>query len=61
MADVFDALTSARPYKEAFSVEKAFQILQEGRGQHFDPHVLDAFFARQDEVLRVMREYADAE
>ena len=61
VADVFDAVTSARPYKAAFSVEKAFQILREGRGQHFDPHVLDAFFARQDEVLRVMRDYADAE
>lgn len=42
VADVFDALTSKRPYKEAFSVEKAKKIILEGRGNHFDPEIIDA-------------------
>lgn len=50
VADVFDALTSERPYKKAFSNEKAYEILREGRGTQFDPKVLDAFFERLDEV-----------
>ena len=59
VADVFDALTSERPYKEAFTLQKAIGILEEGRGAHFDPDVLDAFLARQDEISQVMRDYAD--
>ncbi len=43
IADVFDALTSRRPYKEPWSFEKAMEILAEGRGTHFDPELLDAF------------------
>ncbi len=43
IADVFDALTSRRPYKEPFSFEKSMSILEEGRGTHFDPTLLDAF------------------
>jgi len=43
VADVFDALTSRRPYKEPFSLEAAMGILKEGRGSHFDPMLIDAF------------------
>jgi HD-GYP domain-containing protein (c-di-GMP phosphodiesterase class II) len=43
IADVFDALTSKRPYKEAFSFEKAMKILNEGADSHFDPQILAAF------------------
>ncbi len=43
IADVFDALTSKRPYKEPMSFDKAMSILQEGNGSHFDPDVLHAF------------------
>lgn len=45
VADVFDALTSVRPYKEAFSLAKALEIMQNDRGTHFDPAILDAFLA----------------
>jgi HD-GYP domain-containing protein (c-di-GMP phosphodiesterase class II) len=45
VADVFDALTSRRPYKEPMSFEKAMSILQEGSETHFDPDVLEAFQA----------------
>jgi putative nucleotidyltransferase with HDIG domain len=43
IADVFDALTSERPYKQPYSFEETMRILEEGRGSHFDPDVLDAF------------------
>lgn len=49
IADVFDALTNVRPYKPAFPVEKAVEIMQEGRGTHFDPDLLDLFL---EEVAR---------
>ena len=43
IADVFDALTSARPYKKPMSFEKAMEILHQGRESHFDPSYLDSF------------------
>lgn len=43
VVDVFDALTSRRPYKEPFSLEEAMHILKEGKGNHFDPILIDAF------------------
>jgi putative two-component system response regulator len=59
IADVFDALSSERPYKEAFSVEKCFSIIREGRGNHFDPAVLDAFFDAEDEILAIKESLSD--
>jgi len=45
IADVFDALCSERPYKEAFPIDKAFEILEESRGKHFDPKLVDVMVA----------------
>lgn len=45
MADVFDALTSKRCYKNAMPLEKAYAIIREESGTHFDPAVVEAFFA----------------
>ena len=59
IADVFDALTSKRPYKEPFSVEKSLEIIREGRGGHFDADVVDAFLAVQDEILSIREEHKD--
>ncbi len=59
IADVFDALTSKRPYKAAFPIEKAFIIIKEGRGSHFDPQVVDAFFTVEDEILSIKGKYKD--
>jgi putative two-component system response regulator len=59
IADVFDALTSKRPYKEPFSVEKSLDIIKEGKGSHFDPDVVDAFLAIQDEILTIKKQYAE--
>ena len=51
IADVFDALCSRRPYKEPFPVEKSLGILRSEAGKHFDPAVVNAFFAVQPEIL----------
>lgn len=59
VADVYDALSSKRPYKKAFPRAVCFQMLEEGRGSHFDPQVLDAFFACRDEIVQVQLEYMD--
>ncbi|WP_153558809.1 HD domain-containing phosphohydrolase [Roseimaritima sediminicola] len=59
VADVYDALSSARPYKDPMPREKCFQILEEGRGTQFDPRVLDSFFAGSEEVIRVQLELVD--
>jgi putative two-component system response regulator len=61
IADVFDALTCKRPYKEAFSLEKAFTIIKAERGKHFDPAVVDAFFAVQDEIVSIKDKFRDEE
>jgi len=54
VADVFDALTSRRPYKEAMSEDKAVAVIGDGRGGHFDPLVVDAFLAHLP-ALRAVR------
>jgi len=50
LADVFDAVTSDRPYHRALSVEEAMAMVRAGRGTQFDPNVVDAFFAIYDSV-----------
>ena len=59
VADVFDALTSQRPYKPAFSLEKSTGILRAQSGTQFDPNVVDAFFAGLEEIILAYHEYAD--
>ena len=50
VADVFDAVTSERPYKPAFPNDEAMRILRDGRGSQFDPRVVDVFFERLEEI-----------
>ncbi len=59
LADVFDALTSKRPYKDPLSVEKSNRIILEERGRHFDPAVVDSFFSIQDEIRNIKARYQD--
>jgi response regulator RpfG family c-di-GMP phosphodiesterase len=54
--DVFDALSSKRPYKDPFPPEKVLDILKSGHGTHFDPDVLDIFLKRFDEMREIHRE-----
>lgn len=59
VADVFDALSTTRCYKEAFPIDKCFRMMSEERGTHFDPRVLDAFFSRRSDIVEVQMRYAD--
>jgi len=61
IADVFDALTSRRPYKEPFSVDRSLEIIKQGRDAHFDPEVVDAFMERLEDILTIRRRYQDEE
>lgn len=60
VADVYDALSSERPYKKSLPREKCFEILQEGRGSHFDPQALDAFFAGAKDIVKIQVEFMDS-
>lgn len=59
VADVFDALTSERPYKAAWPVDKARAFLEENRGSHFDPACIDAFLQAWDRVLEIRERFVD--
>lgn len=59
LADVYDALISARVYKAAMSFEQAHGIIIEGRGRHFDPDVVDAYLAISDEFTAIAERYRD--
>lgn len=60
VADVFDALTSKRVYKEPMSIEQAIGILQEDRGKHFDPRLVDIFLENMDNVLAIRKRFPDS-
>ncbi|MEH6578958.1 MAG: two-component system response regulator [Amphritea sp.] len=59
IADVFDALTSKRPYKQAWSVEDAMNHLKNEAGEHFDPHLVALFLDLRPELLKIKTRYAD--
>ena len=55
IADVYDALVSDRPYKEAYSHEKAVDIISENKGTHFDPDIVDLFLSISDRFAQIMK------
>lgn len=59
VADVFDALTSKRPYKEEWPLERALALLTEGRDQHFDGELVDLFIEEMDAVLEIKRQFTE--
>ncbi|MCK6261837.1 HD domain-containing protein [Vibrio sp. ZSDE26] len=59
LADVYDALISKRVYKEAFSHEKAVSIILKGKGNHFDPQVVDAFTAIEGRFIEIAAHFQD--
>ncbi len=60
LGDVYDALTSKRVYKEAFTHEKSGKIIMEGSGKHFDPDIVEAFKATESEFITVRDRYMDS-
>jgi response regulator RpfG family c-di-GMP phosphodiesterase len=59
IADVFDALSSERVYKKAWSIEKIFQLFKDEKGKHFDPKLVDLFFDNLDKFLQIRGRYKD--
>ena len=57
LADVYDALTSKRCYKDAFSHDHARSIIEKESGAHFDPHVVAAFLAAEEEFLQIQQQF----
>jgi putative two-component system response regulator len=61
VADVYDALISRRVYKSGMPHEKAVGIIADGKGTHFDPDIVDAFLALQEQFQEVAKRYADSD
>ena len=59
VTDVFDALTSVRPYKKAWPVEKAIELLKSEKGKHFQGELVDIFISRLPPIVEVSRTYSD--
>lgn len=59
VADVFDALTSERPYKKAWTLEAAVDFLLKGSGAHFDPDCVQAFLNAWDEVMEIRNRFQE--
>jgi len=54
IVDVFDALSSDRVYRKAWSFEKTIQFIQDGRGTQFDPHMIDLFLEEKDKIKEIL-------
>ncbi|MEB2401835.1 HD-GYP domain-containing protein [Parapusillimonas granuli] len=61
IADVFDALTSVRPYKPAWTVEAAIELIRSESGRHFDPDLVERFIGCLPEILKIKERWTDHE
>jgi len=61
VADVFDALTSRRPYKEVWSIDKAVEEIKAGKESHFDPDLVDMFIKSLPEILKIKEQFSDSD
>jgi putative two-component system response regulator len=59
LADVFDALTNKRPYKDPWPVDRAFEHIKTESGRHFDPRIVDAFVQAFEDILIIKERYSD--
>lgn len=60
VCDVFDAVSTERPYKKAFPLEQCFQIIADGAGSHFDPQVVDAFFRAHRKIIETFSHHGQS-
>ncbi|MGB4361068.1 MAG: HD domain-containing phosphohydrolase [Rhodoferax sp.] len=59
LADVFDALTSVRPYKKAWTVEAAVELITANSGQHFDPQLVEVFLQELPGIVAIRERFAE--
>lgn len=60
LADVFDALSSSRPYKQSWSIDSILEMISEGSGKHFDPELVQALMSNLPELLAIREQFADS-
>jgi len=60
LADVFDALTSVRPYKKAWTIEDAVKLIKENSGKHFDPKLVEIFLQQLPEILKIRERFDES-
>lgn len=60
LSDVFDALTSERPYKKAWDIERALDYIQENKARHFDPELTELFLSNTGEILAIRQRFAES-
>ena len=61
IVDVFDALTMDRRYRDALSNDVVFEMMEDERGKHFDPEILDVFLQHRGEIVRIQRDAGNAQ
>ena len=61
LADVFDALTSKRPYKDPYPIEKSITIIKEESGRHFDPELVDLFLKNLYKFVKIKEKFSEDE
>jgi putative two-component system response regulator len=61
LADVFDALTSERPYKKAWTVEAAVDLIKKNCGTHFDPELVVVLLEQLPEILKIRERFSEPE
>ena len=59
VADVLDALTSKRPYKKAFPFEESFNLIIEGKGNHFDPNIIKTLIKHKEDIYNLYMSFKD--
>ena len=57
VADVFDALTSKRPYKNAYSFQQSFDLIVDGKGKHFDPLIIDTVIKHREDIFKLYKSF----
>lgn len=60
IADVFDALTSKRPYKKEWTVDEAVSLMESGSGKHFDPNLIPLFKDTLPEIIKIKEQFSDS-
>ena len=61
ICDVFDALTSVRPYKKAWEVKDAIELLEDNKNKHFEARLVNAFLANLDKVMAIRNQFSDSD
>jgi len=59
ISDVFDALTTVRPYKDAWPIEKAVELIKSEAGKQFDPNLVELFIENIDDIIKIRKQYDD--